>query len=214
MGSVKRNIEEIKMPRMSFDEPNEILDERLPKLGIKIEDEARKKIIMLSRGLPEYVHSLGRNATIRSLADKRKKIAELDVDEAINDLLAQSEQSTNYFYKQAIHSNKSNAIYRQVLLACALCLTDDEGRFTPTNVIIPLSKILKREITIGNFQQHLAAFCSQSRGYILEKHGRSRSFKYRFREPKMQPYIIMQGIASKVIDRDSLTAFLANVNAS
>jgi Cdc6-like AAA superfamily ATPase len=208
-GSVIRNIEEIKMPRMSADELNEILDERLPQLGIEIDVQARNKIIMLSRGLPEYVHSLGRNAAIRALNDKRRIITELDVNHAIKDLLAQSEQSTNHFYKQAVHSNNSNAIYRQVLLACALCHTDDEGRFTPTNVIIPLSKILKREITIGNFQQHLAAFCSHGRGYILEKHGKSRSFKYRFREPKMQPFVIMEGIDSRVIDQNSLTAFLS-----
>ncbi len=208
--SVKRNIEEIKMPRMSVEELNEILEERLPTLGLTISNEARNKIIMLSRGLPEYVHSLARDAAIRALKNARKDILTLDVDEAINDLIVHSEQSTNYFYKQAIHSNKSNAIYRQVLLACALANTDDEGRFTPTSVIEPLAKILKRKIVkIGNFQQHLAAFCSETRGSILEKQGSARSFKYRFREPKMQPYIIMQGIATKDIDQDSLNSFLS-----
>lgn len=210
--SVKRNLEEIKMPRMSDEELNEILTERLPKLGVKINATANNKIVKLSRGLPEYVHLLGRNAVICALEDKRKHVMDTDVSQAIINLITQSEQSTNQIYKLATHTNKKNAIYKQVLLACALAETDDEGQFTPASIINPLTKILhkKNKIAIGGFQSHLTAFCTEKRGQVLEKHGAARSYKYRFREPKMQPYVIMQGIASRDIDQDALDSFLSN----
>ena len=119
--------------------------------------------------------------------------------------MQQSDQSTNNSFKKATHSNKKNALYNKVLLACALAETDDEGNFTPTAVMEPLTNILNRKISIGNFQSHLTAFCSEERGKILEKHGSPRAFKYRFREPKMQSYIIMQGILSKKVNERILT---------
>lgn len=202
--SVKRNLEEIRMPRMSAEELNEILAERLPKLNLTISSNVQSKITTLSRGLPEYVHLLGREAAISTINDNRTQISEQDVDIAINQMLLQSNQSSNDTYKKAIHSNKSNALYSHVLLACALARTDDEGRFQPTSLIEPLSKLLGHRVTIATFQSHLTAFCSEQRGTILEKKGSQRAYKYRFREPKMQPYVILIGISDNIIDKNAL----------
>jgi hypothetical protein len=95
-----------------------------------------------------------------------------------------------------------------VLLACALAQTDDEGKFVANSLIAPLSNILQRKVNIPNFQANLAAFCKEDRGKILEKHGKARAFKYRFREPKMQPYIIMKGILSGKINEKMLKTLL------
>lgn len=207
--SISRNIEEIKMPRMNKDELNEILYQRLPKLGVKMEGDARWMIVTLSRGLPEYIHSLGRGSIIQALKEKKKTVTEDHVKNAIRHILVQSEQSLKNAYKQAIRSNKKNALYRQVLLACAMAETDDEGKFTATAVIQPLNSILGRTIIIANFQSHLTAFSNDERGNILKKHGVARTYKYLFMEPKMQPYVIMQGINAGVIGNDALTILSA-----
>jgi Cdc6-like AAA superfamily ATPase len=206
--SVKRNLEEIKMPRMSKDELIEILSERLPRLNLEIDKNAQSKIVTLSRGLPEYVHALGKNAAIHAISLKKKMIDEGDVEVAIETFLNQSDQSSNNSYKKAIHSNKTNTLYEAVLLACALAQTDDEGKFVANSLITPLSNILHRKINIPNFQANLAAFCKEERGRILEKHGKARAFKYRFHEPKMQPYIIMKGILSGKINTRTLKTLL------
>lgn len=203
--SIKRNMEEIRMPRMSDSELNEILAKRLPRLDVKIEGDAKWKIITLARGLPEYVHSLGSGATVNAVKEFRKVVKEADVDVAINKMLYQTDQSSGAAYKKAIHSNRTDAHYIQALLACAMAKTDDEGKFTPTAVIEPLSKLLGKKVTIANFANHLATFCNDARGKILEQHGSARAYKYRFREPKMQPYVIMQGIASGLVDRAALS---------
>jgi len=202
--SVKRNLEEIKMPRMSKEELTEILSKRLSLLKLNIQDDALSKVINLSRGLPEYVHALGRNAALSAINLKKMTIDDSDIDTAIKCFLQQSDQSSNNAFKKATHSNKGNALYNDVLLACALAETDEEGRFTPTAVMNSLTKILNRKINISHFQAHLSAFCEDKRGKILEKHGTTRAFKYQFHEPKMQPYVIMQGIIAEKVDKSFL----------
>ena len=78
--SITRNISEIKMPRMSIGELNVILTSRYDKVGMTIDGDARWKIVTLSRGLPEFVHSLGRAAALHAISEKRMKIIEADVD--------------------------------------------------------------------------------------------------------------------------------------
>jgi len=202
--SVTRNISEIKMPRMSKEELNEILNGRYKKIGMTIEGDARWKIVTLSRGLPEFVHALGRASALNAISERRLIIKEADVDAGIKETLAQSDQSANAVYRKAIDSNKKNALYRQVILACAIAKADEEGKFTPKDVVEPLSGILGRRVDIANFQNHLGAFSSDERGGILERHGKERSYKYRFRNPKMQPFVIMQGIASGDVGNEAL----------
>ena len=62
---------------------------------------------------------------------------------------------------------------------------------------------------IANFQSHLIAFCTEERGKILQQHGIPRAYKYRFTEPKMQPYVIMQGINTGDINRAALSILSA-----
>jgi hypothetical protein len=203
-GSITRNISEIKMPRMSSDELNEILNSRFAKAQITIEGDARWKVVTLSRGLPEFVHSLGRASALNAIKEHRRAIKEVDVDAGIRTIILQSDQSTSTAYKKAIDSNRQDALYRQVLLACAIAKTDDEGKFTPKDVVQPLSGILGRKVDIANFQNHLGAFSGEDRGHILERFGKERSYKYRFREPKMQPYVLMQGVAAGSLGNDGL----------
>lgn len=135
--SVKRNLEEIKMPRMTKEELIEILSERLPRLHLGIDKAAQSKIVNLSRGLPEYVHSLGKYASINAISHKKKVIDEKDVDVAIENVLHQSDQSSSNIFRKAIQSNKKNTLYEAVLFACALADTDDEGKFVANSLIAP-----------------------------------------------------------------------------
>jgi hypothetical protein len=171
--SVSRNITEIKMPRMSKQELNMILDKRFVKLGMKISGDARWKIVTLSRGLPTYIHALGRDAARSAVRSRRLLIDEADVDIAIKAGVATSDETISRGYSIAVHSNRKNTLYREVLLACAIANSDDEGRFMPSDVVQPLSSILGRTVRIANFSSHLEEFCSEERGNILEKTRRS-----------------------------------------
>lgn len=202
--SIARNITEIKMPRMSTFEMEEILNQRYPKVGFTIDDDAKSNIIRLARGLPEYVHFLGRDAAVNACKEQRMGIIASDIDAAIRKMVQSSDHTSEDAYSKAVLSNKKNNLYKQVLLSCALANNDDLGRFTPSDVLEPLTKLLGRDIKIANFFPHIEAFCDAERGIILEKKGVPKAYKYRFREPKMQPYVLMKGVADGLIPHNLL----------
>ncbi len=212
--SIKRNISEIRMPRMSLPEMNEILDQRYPKVGISISQEARNKITSLSRGLPEYVHYLGRDAALSALRARRLQVEEADVDAAIVAMIQDADHSGDEAYSAAVISNKQNNLYKEILLACALAPTDDKGQFTQSGVAGPLGRILDRPVKIANFWARVMAFCGDDRGAILERRGSRKATKFRFREPKMQPYVIMRGIADGLVGSEALSSLSARDKGS
>lgn len=109
-----------------------------------------------------------------------------------------------------MHSNRSDSLYKQVLLACALAETDSEGRgtFAPLAVCKPLTDILHRDkpVKIDAFQQHLKKFITAERANILSRRGNERAYRFRFREPKMQPFVIMRGIEQGLVDPSAIDA--------
>jgi hypothetical protein len=191
---------------MSTAERREILDKIVPRLGMKLDGDALWKIVNLSRGLPSYVHALGLYAAQAAINRKSLLIVEDDVDTAIKRVLGKSEESIQEGYAKAIHSNRSDSLYKQVLLACALADTDDRGNFAPLAVCNPLTKILGREkeVEIAAFQQHLKNFITDERARVLVRKGRERAYRFRFRDPLMQPYVIMQGIEQGLVDRKAI----------
>jgi Cdc6-like AAA superfamily ATPase len=197
--SISRNIVEIKMPRMSRWEMDQIIEQRYPRVAVTIDEATRGSIINLSRGLPEYVHFLARDAAKNAVGQRRLNVTGDDVGIAIKNMMKGADQTSEDAYNKAVHSNEKNNLYRQVLLACALTQTDDLGRFTPSDVLEPLTELLGRQIKIANFFPHVEAFCATERGSIMEKKGARQAYKYRFKEPKMQPYILMKGIADGLI---------------
>ena len=212
--SVSRNITEIKMPRMDEPEAELLIIERTKRLGVQIKPEAKWKIILLSRGLPSYLHQLARDSILEAVESKTLIVTEQHVDQAIRLLATQSDQSIYAAYSKAVGSNNSNALFRQVLLACAMAKSDDLGQFRPADVIEPLSKILGRKVEISNFSSQLTSFLSEKRGFVLERRGEKRSYKYRFTEPKMQPYVIMRGISDGVLSEDALSILSPPVQPS
>ena len=97
-----------------------------------------------------------------------------------------------------------DALYREVLTACAVTKTDDLGYFYPGAVRVHLEEILKREYKVEAYARHLASFCEDQRGAVLLKDSKSSKPRYRFAKPMMVPYIIIKGVAEKLITRDSV----------
>ena len=169
--SIERCTEQIQMPRMPVGERREVLEKRLGRLGMSISGDAKWKIVNLSKGLPAYVHALGKFATFTALGNRRLNIIEGDVDSAIGEVLQASQQTIKNSYEFATRSNQARAQFRHVLTACALAKVDDFGWFTPTAVKDPLSNILRRSVEIANFQDTLLDFVER-RGTILQRTGK------------------------------------------
>jgi Cdc6-like AAA superfamily ATPase len=204
--SITRCTEEILMPRMEKEEMRDVLEGRIRRLGMDIEGNAKWKAINLTKGLPAFAHGFGKEAALSAIRKKRLRIVESDIDAAIDAILSSNQNSLKQDYESATHSNQAKARYKQILMACALAQSDEIGYFTPKQVEGPLSEILGRTTTVEYFNTNLKEFTEKKRGSVLHRQGSTRIFRYRFRNPAMQPYVIMKGIKDSFLSDDAMKA--------
>lgn len=202
--SVERALVQVRMPRMSRPELHDIIDKGLQPAAMTISVEAKQKIAALSQGLPHYTHLLALNAAQRAATVGRTEVTLQDVKTAIDSALARAQQSIISAHHKATNSPREN-LYPQVLLACALAQQDQLGYFAAVDVRNPLSTIMKRAYDIPAFSQHLNAFCEPTRGPVLQRTGTARRFRFRFCNPLMQPFVIMDGIKKGMITERDIT---------
>lgn len=196
--SVERALVQVRMPRMSPPELHQIIEKGLLVAEMTVESDARNKIAALSQGLPHYTHLLSLYASQRAAQTGRNEVTVEDVRTAIDAALARAQQSIISSYHKATNSPREN-LYPQVLLSCALAQPDSLGYFAAIDVRTPLSGIMKRPYDIPAFSQHLNAFCEDSRGPVLQRTGTTRRFRFRFENPLMQPFVVMDGIRKGLI---------------
>ncbi len=208
--SIERSLVQIPMPRMNEKELEEILTKRLTRLGMTMTKDARAQIIVLSRGLPHYTHMLGQCAVRVAIAEKILAVTEAHVDTAQEAVLERVDQSIRRQYHLATHSPRSGNIFQEVLLASALVAPDEMGYFQPVSIEVPLSAIMGAPYKVPKFGQHLKKLCDANRGSILEVMGTNRRFRYRFAEPLMQPYVILKGLASGLISKQTVRKMMPN----
>lgn len=202
--SITRCTEEILMPRMHKEEMRDVLEGRVRRLGMEIDGNAKWKAINLTKGLPAFAHAFGREAALSAIKRKKLRITEADVDVAIDAILNSNQNSLKQDYELATHSNQARARYRQILMACAMAQSDEIGYFTPKQVEEPLSRVLGRDTTVEYFNTNLKEFTETKRGRVLHRQGSTRIYRYRFRNPAMQPYVIMKGIKDGFLGNDAM----------
>lgn len=196
--SIERALVQVRMPRMSPPELAEIIDKGLQQAGMVISDDAKQCVVELSQGLPHYTHLLTQLAAQRAATLANVQVELPDVRVAIDQALGKAQQSIISAYHIATASPRDN-MYKQVLLACAKAPTDTLGYFAAVDVRDPLSNIMGRRYEIPAFSQHLNAFCEDHRGPVLQRMGSARRYRFRFVNPLMQPFVIMDGLKKGLI---------------
>lgn len=197
--SIERNLVQVRMPRMSPAELEEILVKNgLNTIGLGIEEYAKDWIVELSQGLPNYTHSLGKYAALAAVGDLKRNVLLRHVVQAVEKSHEQTNHTIRSMYVKAVSCPRQN-ILKEVLLACALARTDALGTFAANDVRTPLRKIMHDDTyDIPNYATHLNAF-SSTRGPILLKSGTKKNYRYRFIEPVLAPYIRMEGYRTGMI---------------
>jgi len=132
-------------------------------------------------------------ATRQAADDSADAVGLQHVILAIKEALSQAQHSIRSAYHTATASPRRKNLYAKVLLACALASTDDLGYFAPADVRDPLSRIMKKRYEIPSFVRHLNLFCDAAHGPVLQKAGIALRYRYRFVNPLLQPFVIMQG---------------------
>jgi Cdc6-like AAA superfamily ATPase len=200
--SVERALVQVPMPRMSVLEIEEIITTGVNRLGMTIDRDALKRISMLAQGLPHYAHLIGLHASREALDAGSLTITLHAVKAAITRAIEDAQQSIRNAYMTAIRSARKDNLFSDVLLACALASKDQIQTFAAQDVRMPMRRITGKDYDIPNFAQHLAEFSDEKRGNILEKIGQTRRFRFRFANPLMQPYVIMNGFLCNRVPQD------------
>lgn len=202
--STERNLVQVQMPRLSLDERRQIIYAGLDVADMTITDEAAKRITLMSQGLAQFVHLLAQRAALVALADDgRTEVNAHDVQVAVRVALDDTHASVSSSYYEATKTNRPTTLYPSVMLACALVQPDERGFFTARNLVEPLSMIVGRPVDIPAFSRHLDQLASD-RGPVLSKTGVQRKFRYRFRNPLMQPFVLLRGLSDGTIDYNDL----------
>jgi len=200
--SLRRVLTLVKLERMNTIDLSEILDSRLRLTPLRISDDARSEIVILSCGLPYYVQTLGRFATQNAIRNQRMRVTTEDVSVAIGDFFDECGKSFSDDYQKATESRRENNIFQEVILACALTPSDASGVFKPSEVIKTLNLI-----DSGKFHHHprvrqyIAQFILERRGKLLIRSGIKADYRYRFSDPLMQSFIVMRAIKDTMIDQ-------------
>jgi Cdc6-like AAA superfamily ATPase len=205
--SLDRALVQIPLNRMSKDELKEIIQKRVSRTVMKFSADAIWTIIVLSRGLPYFTQTLSKHAALHAIKDHRLEVTNQDVESSMAKFIEDTEKSFQKAYLDAVRSNQDN-FFEHSLLACALAETDEEGFFTANDVVEPYSAIMKEKKRIAHFEKHLRRFSSAEGGNILIKRGGDRKQTFRFKDPMMQPYVIIRGIQDKKIPEDAKTFLL------
>lgn len=201
--STERCLLQVPMPRMSRDEIEEIITNGLKNVGMTIGDSAIRSMSSITKGLPHYAHLLGLHTGRAALERGQTCVMVEDLMMGITTAIDKVQASVQRYYRQATSSSRKDAQFKSVLLACAMSQTDEFGYFAPVDVRAPLSRIRGEPCQIENFSRHMHAFSEPDRGPVLRKEGTNRP-RYRFHNPLIQPYVLLKGIAERVIKEEDL----------
>ncbi len=202
--SVGRALKQVQIPRMTPNELEGIIEKGSKKIPLRVSHKQQHNIASLSEGLPHYTHALGLYAAQCAIENDRDALADGDIEQAKAISVRKAQRTIITAYNQATRSAHTDAIFDRVLLACALARKDDLGFFAAREVAKPLSMIMGTPYDIPAFARHLKQFSSEERGNILQLHGEERRFFYRFDDPMMQPYVILDGLAKGLINDKKL----------
>ncbi|MBI2846443.1 MAG: ATP-binding protein [Chloroflexi bacterium] len=193
--SISRNIAQIHVEPMTVNELAEIIQKGYKYAELGYEVGLDTKIATLSQGYPHYTHLLGLWSGRHAIEQEPTKVTMRDLELAIPNALQNAEGGLQHQYEKAIISYKKRALFIEILLACALTNKDPLGRFSVNDVQEPLKKITGKVYRTGAYQGHLAKFCDEARGRVLIRSGLKKSYRWRFANPQLIPYIILKGIS-------------------
>ena len=212
--SIERCLVQIPMPRMSPDESSQILTTGAKKLGIVFSPDSIREIVGLSQGLPHYTHLLALHSVRACIDSNDSEVLPTHVETAIHKAVEDAQQSLKSTYYRAVTSPRKDALYGHVLLACALAEPDQFGYFTAGDVRDPLSRITGKKYDFDGYAKHMREFCTSiERGEVLLRTGVKHKYRFRFRNPLMQPLVIMQGLVDRRIDRAKLEEVIGHRGA-
>lgn len=70
-------------------------------------------------------------------------------------------------------------------------------RFSPSDIREPYSKIIGEDVGVDRFNPQFTSLATTRE--ILIREGENRRWRYRFKDPLMEPYVLLEGLRSGAI---------------
>ncbi len=191
------------LSRMSPDEAVECAMRLLRHADLEAEDAMLERAIVLANGLPGAMHGLVRSAAHAALATGAHSIDASHLKAAMATEVAGAPEEVRQAYEQSIVRAR-RGIYPEILLACALAPRDAHGTFSVADVCEAVTRIVRREVR--GLTNQVSALTEAGRGAVLEKQGAAKTARYRFLDPRLEPYILMRGLEEGWATHPSLDA--------
>ena len=201
--SIDRALIQVLMPRMRESELTEIIRKAYGVIGLDAEQHILDYMGRLAQGLPHYAHRFGQEAGIAAVERGSLTIEKQDVDEAIRKAINHTNETIQSAYQRATTSPQKDALFKEALLACALANGDELGYFVAGDIREPLYRVTKKQYGIPQFVGHLKKF-ALDRGPVLQSAGEQWRRRYRFHDPLMRPYVVLKGIDSGLIEKETI----------
>lgn len=191
--SIQRSLVQIEMPPMNEEEIRDLITRGMTAADLRADESFTHSVVALSQGLPHYTHLLCLHAAMNCVENERDVVTEDDLTAALANAIEAASQTVREQYHSATFSNRET-LYKAVLLACAMAPKDELGSFGAPDVRDQMRQITKQDYEIPSFAGHLKEFSSDGpRGGVLQRIGTQRRFRYRFVDPLMPTYVLMQG---------------------
>lgn len=196
--SVERNMRQIRMPRMSNEELDQILDRGNEKLELSISDVAKRMIVRLSHGLPYFTHLLALEATKLAVVQGRAQISSGDIHSSIPKALSTAEASLTTQLHEAI-SGANQDHYLAVLRAAATCDRTAYGSFNMASVRAAYRR--ENGQASKDVSSAVDALCRAGRGPVLVTSGSRANRLFRFKSPLFESYVDIHWQVEKLGER-------------
>jgi hypothetical protein len=188
---------------MSSIELSEIIDKGLARLEMQIDPLVRRDMIDFSEGFPHYTHLLTKFTANTALQLGTLEINRNHFDLAIEETLENVRESIRESYQRAVITTRKEAMFDDVLSACALAKEDEHGTFRATDLEKPLYKVTGRHLNLQAYIYHLGKLCQDERGGILQKIGFEKQHRYRFANPLLKAFVRIKLYQSGKLSREN-----------
>jgi hypothetical protein len=181
----------VRAARFTADESYECVLRALRLADVTAGDVVVERIAVLGNGIPQAVQALARAAAMAAAGRGSSVLDVEDLDAGMVEVLADAEAAVRVAYEQATVRAR-RGIYPEILLASALAPRDEAGRFAVADVCDAVTRIVQREVR--GLTNQVSALTEEGRGAVLEKQGAAKEARYRFVDPRLEPYILLKGL--------------------
>jgi energy-coupling factor transporter ATP-binding protein EcfA2 len=190
--SLERCLRQIHLPRMSSEELVEIIDKGLLRLKMKMDNDVKADIVSFSHGFAHYTHLLAKYAVENAIEMRYPFIARNNFDNAIRMAIENAHESIRGAYHKAVVSRTGPSNYTPIVYACALVMEDESMSFRSSDIKVFVDKLTLGQTAIPRHGYYLGKLCQVERGTMLVKVPFGKQFRYRFKNPILKAYILLE----------------------